>query len=300
MTRAQWVRRQRLAVAVTVILTLLLGGLGALVVRQSMLMAEHDAARDVAFNHAQRIVQRLQEAVGPSFMLASLVQQGGGRVDNFDAIGEGLLHEFPMARAVELAPDGIISQVYPLAGNEPIIGHDLLKDKNRNLEAHTALTTRELTLAGPFDLIQGGVGVVGRYPVYLADRTGRTAFWGFSIVLIRVPDLLKAAGLGGLAGYRYELCRMPPKGGDCVLFARSSEGPLGDRVSVPVNTLHAHWVLSIAPEGGWITGSSSIVQAIAVLALATLMGGLQYWFLFRLQRSLALQESDPSEAAGAT
>lgn len=288
MTGGQWVRRQRLAVAATVVLTLLLGGLGALVLHQSMRMVERDAARDIAFKYAQALAKRLQEAVGPAFMLASLVQQGGGRVDDFDAVGEKLLHDFPMARAVELAPDGVIRQVYPLAGNERIVGHDLLKDRNRNLEAHTALAKRELTVAGPFNLIQGGVGVVARYPVFLADRTGRTAFWGFTIVLIRVPDLLNATGLAGLTGYGYKLCRIPPEGGECVTIASSGEIHAAEGVSVPINTFHAHWVLSVVPATGWGSATAAAVLALAVVALAALLGGLQHLFLSRLRRFRAL------------
>jgi sensor domain CHASE-containing protein len=193
--------------------------------------------------------------------------------------------QFPMARAVELAPGGVIRQVYPLAGNEPIIGHDLLKDRERNLEAYAALTTRQLTLAGPFELLQGGVGVVGRFPIFQSDRTGRSSFWGFSIVLIRVPELLAAAGMTDFEreGYRYELCRIPPNGRACVVFARNGEGALDEAVSVPINTLNARWMLSVSPTAGWGAGKTAAILAAAAVVLALLLGGLQYFFLRRLE-----------------
>lgn len=288
MTTGQWVHRKRMAVGMTFVLALLFGGIVGVALQQSTLTVKRGAARDIAFSHAQRIIQRLQEAIGPTYMLASLVQQGGGRIADFDAVGEELLQNFPMARAVELAPGGVVRQVYPLAGNEAIVGHDLLKDRGRNREAHVALSSRQLTIAGPFELIQGGTGVVARYPVFLPDRNGRSAFWGFSIVLIRVPELLNAAGMTDLAreGYRYELCRIPPNGGDCVAFAHNGDGGVENPVTVPVDVPNAHWVLSVVPDEGWVTTAEKATLAATVLILALLVTGLQYFFLCRLQRAL--------------
>ncbi len=56
-----------------------------------------------------------------------------------------------------LAPNGVVTQIYPLAGNEAAIGHDLLNDPRRRTEARAAIESRKLTLAGPFRLIQGGI-----------------------------------------------------------------------------------------------------------------------------------------------
>lgn len=288
MTAGQWNTRKRVAVGVTILLALLLGAVVGLALQQSMLAVKRGAARDVAFNHAQRIVLRLQEAVGPAYMLASMVQQGNGRVEGFEAAAEELLQAFPMARAVELAPGGVVRQVYPLQGNEAIIGHDLLKDRDRNREAHIAVARRQLTIAGPFDLIQGGVGVVGRYPVFMTDRNGRSSFWGFSIVLIRVPELLNAAGIVEVSrdGYRYELCRVAPSGGECVPFARNGESRLRDPVTVPVDVPNGRWELSLAPEEGWVSRSEKILLVLVVVVVALLLGGLQYLFLRSLQRDL--------------
>lgn len=288
MTSGQWDIRKRVAVGITILLALVLGTIVGLALQQSMLTVKRGIARDLAFSHAQRIVQRLQEAVGPAYMLASLVQQGNGKVDGFEAVGEELLQAFPMARAIELAPGGVVRQVYPLQGNEAIVGHDLLKDRDRNRDAHIAVARRQLTIAGPFDLIQGGVGVVGRYPVFLTDRNGRSNFWGFTIVLIRVPELLNAAGIVEVThdGYRYELCRTPPNGGECTPFARNGETRLQDPVSVPVDVPNGRWELSLEPQDGWISGAERIVLALVVVGVAMLLGGLQYLFLRNLQRNL--------------
>ncbi len=48
---------------------------------------------------------------------------------------------------------------------------------------HTLITQ------GPFELKQGGYGIAVRNPVYLKDENGQEYFWGFTIVILRVPDI---------------------------------------------------------------------------------------------------------------
>lgn len=287
MTAGQWERRKRLATAVTMVILLLLGTIIGLVLDQCLAKTKRNAAQVLGFTHVQRLAQRLDETVAPAYMLAALVQQGNGRVDNFDALGDQLLRAFPIARAVQLAPGGIIRSIYPLQGNEKAIGHDLLKDRERNREAHLALASHQLTVAGPFNLLQGGLGAAARYPVFLTDPHGRDSFWGFAIVLIRVPELLNAAGMLDLSreNYRYELCRIPPDGTECEVFARSGQGRPVDPVILPVDVPNGHWRLSLAPEGGWVSRTDRLLLAAAVVLVAALLGGLHYLFLRNLQRA---------------
>lgn len=44
-------------------------------------------------------------------------------------------------------------------------------------------------MQGPFQLKQGGYGIAVRKPVYLEDESGQEFFWGFTIVIIRVPEI---------------------------------------------------------------------------------------------------------------
>ncbi|WP_414730739.1 CHASE domain-containing protein, partial [Vibrio vulnificus] len=48
-----------------------------------------------------------------------------------------------------ISAEGIIQSIYPLAGNEKAIGHNLLKDDARKKEALNAVESGKLTLAGP-------------------------------------------------------------------------------------------------------------------------------------------------------
>jgi len=235
------------------------------------------AARDFGCRQAQNLSQRLNEAMGATYGLASLVRRGSGSVENFDTEASELMNKFPLARVLELAPKGVVTQVFPLAGNEAIVGHDLLRDKERNREAHLALVNKRLTLAGPVDLIQGGLGAIGRYPIFHSTPDGRQEFWGFSIVLVRVSELLANAGFLQLEadGYAYSLCQLQSGDGGCRLFYSHGKAVLTDPVTIEVSVPNGKWLLSLAPQKGWTTLSDWLTLIFIGLAVAALLGSLQ-------------------------
>lgn len=235
----------------------------------------------LAQGYAQRIQERLQTALASTYVLASAVKQAGGDLQNFNDVAAELITLFPGVNAMQLAPDGIIRDCYPLAGNEASIGHDLLADRKRNREAVQAITTQQLTLAGPFKLIQGGIGAAGRLPVFLTNERNDSHFWGFAIALIRIPNLLDAAGFNGLtkSGYRYELWRIHPETEERDIFARSDDRPLSAPVEYVITVYNGRWILSLAPEAGWVTTSDYIEMFVYSLGVAGLITLLQYAFL---------------------
>lgn len=251
----------------------------------SMEESHRALARDLAMAHGQRMGLRVQEAMGAAYMLASLLPQENWEITNFDAIGAELLYLFPMVSSVQLAPKGVVRQIYPLRGNEAAIGHDLLKDKNRSQEAFLALSSQKLTLAGPFDLIQGGTGLAGRFPVFRNDGGRKQEFWGFTIALIRVEGLLAVAGFSEFSrlGYRYTLCR-EMEGGECRHFTQIQGGSLVEPVTMPIEVPSGRWLLSVAPVEGWNPPWYGWPLLAFAFLVATLAAGVCYLFVRRLRR----------------
>jgi sensor domain CHASE-containing protein len=244
-------------------------------------------ARMLAQGYAQRLQERLQAGLVSTHILASLIKQSGGRLANFDDVAAELLVLFPSVSALAIAPDGVITEMFPLHGNEGAIGHDLLADRKRNREAAVAITTRQLTLAGPFNLIQGGVGTVGRLPVFLLNARNEYQFWGFVSALMRIPTLIDSAGLNDLtnAGYRYELWRIHPDTEERHVFASGGGGAPEEPEEYVVTIFNSRWILSIAPDGGWVsmTDYARILGFAAIAAsLITLLQFLGLRWLHRL------------------
>lgn len=225
--------------------------------------------------HAQRVQDRIQSAVTAAYILGAAVKQGGGRVERFEELAADIMASFPVVSAVELAPGGTIGAIYPLAGNEAAMGHNLLTDRNRNREAHAAIVTRQLTMAGPFDLLQGGgMATVARLPVFLG--TGAQArFWGFAIILVRIPHLLDTSGMSELArsGFHYEFWRLLPDSEERSVFARHGAAP-PDPAEYSITVPNGRWTLSLAPEAGWRDPAADLRLAGIALLVAACLAGL--------------------------
>ena len=249
--------------------------------------SKQEVGRSLAQSFALRISQRANETAGPVYMLASMVKQGAGDLPDFEKVASDLIDEFPLVRALELAPAGVVRQVYPVHGNEAILGHDLLKDKGRNREAHIALAKRQMMLAGPFDLIQGGLGAVARYPVFLSGSQGKSTFWGFTIVVMRVNELLINAGQMELdrKGYIFQLCRVMPDNeeGKCKVFVGTAETEIQDPLVVTVELPNNQWQLSVAPVAGWVSRGEWMATVAFTIGGALLAGLLQFVRLKRLR-----------------
>ncbi|MBT1071272.1 ATP-binding protein [Pelotalea chapellei] len=206
-----------------------------------------------AADHAVLLQRHLERVFSASYALAALVRQGNGVIKDFDTVALQMLPFYPGVAALQLAPEGVIKYTIPRAGNEGAINHDLLKDPVRNKEALLARNTGQLTLAGPFELLQGGLGAVARLPVFLDDPQGHKIFWGFTSVLIRFPETLAPARLSQLTerGLAYELWRKHPDTNKKQIIASSSNLPLEEPVLQSLELPNGTWILSVAPVGGW-------------------------------------------------
>jgi len=137
-----------------------------------------------------RLEQLLKNSQNIALTLALTLDQNGNP-RKFEEIAAEIIKGNPYLQAVQLVPDGIIKYTYPLKGNEKALGMDLFKVSGQNaIASEKAIELRKMYYQGPVDLVQGGQGVIGRLPVYVDNR-----FWGFSAVVIKLDELLKAAGI---------------------------------------------------------------------------------------------------------
>ena len=128
----------------------------------------------------------------------ALTINDNGIPENFDYYGSQLLKSNTNIDVVQLAPKGIIKYIYPLKGNEKAMGLNLLEVANQKEEALKAIKNKQMYFAGPLNLKQGGVGIIGRLPVYNKNK-----FWGFSAVIIKLESLLKVSGIDAVDSSKY-------------------------------------------------------------------------------------------------
>ena len=230
----------------------------------------------VAQDHARATHENVDRALSATYALAAVVHQGHGKVDNFDEVAARMMPFYPGVSVLILAPHGVISHAFPLAGNEKAIGLDLLKDPSMRNEARLARDSGKLTLAGPFELIQGGLGAAARLPIFLDTAQGSSEFWGFANVVMRFPQVLASAQLSKLAqrGLDYKLWRIHPETGQRQIIHESQSAPLIDPQEDTFMVPNGTWTLSVAPHQGWENPSRVSIRALFGLAFSALLAYL--------------------------
>ncbi|WP_231874508.1 ATP-binding protein [Azoarcus sp. KH32C] len=243
---------------------------------ESRQRSERATIQEKIESRAHAVRQVLERSMSATYALAALVRQGGGTIRDFDTLAAQMLPFYPGAAALQLLPGGVIRQVVPLEGNRTAIGHDILHDAGRSREAWLARDTGQLTLAGPFNLVQGGSGVVGRLPVFLDEQTGTKEFWGFVTVVTHLPEVLEPAQLKALAdnGIAYQLWRPHPDNGERQLIAASTPSPLPEPVEASIDIANVRWTLSAAPAAGWANSTELPVNAAFGFAFSAVLAYL--------------------------
>lgn len=115
------------------------------------------------------------------------------------AFAAAVIKDSPIVKNIALAPDNVINFVYPFEGNQSVIGLDYRKNAAQWPMVEKAIETGLPLIAGPLNLVQGGVGIISRTPVYislpgdivtLSDRQ----YWGIVSIVIDFEMLLDRAG----------------------------------------------------------------------------------------------------------
>ena len=213
---------------------------------------KHLSVQKVASHYVSHIGNDLNRALSATYPLGALIRTRNGDASGFKELATEMLTLYPGIASLELQPNGIVKYVVPLEGNESSIGHNLLRNPERNKEAFLARDTGKLTLAGPFNLVQGGVGAVARLPIFLDTNEGKQ-FWGFTAALIRFPDILNAADLPSLAdsGIGYQLSRIHPDTGNTHVISASNTRLIDDPEIFTIDIPNGHWTFQAYPINGW-------------------------------------------------
>ena len=225
-----------------------------------------------ASTYGDRIKNEIINGIEITDILKQILISEKGDFNQFDTIAENIMSD--SIESIQLAPDGIVTDIYPAEGNEA--GKiDLLHDKERRKISCYARDNHTIITQGPFELKQGGCGIAVRNPVYLKDKNEEEYFWGFTIVILRVPDIFSDA-IHALSdfGYEYSLSKTDAPWSDNYTVVYRSDEKLTHPVSYDFTIGEENWKFEITPDNGWrnttlfvaVTGIfTSIILLLSVL-----------------------------------
>lgn len=135
----------------------------------------------------------------------------------FDTYAAAILAREPALINLAAAQNLVISNVYPLEGNEPALGLDYRTNASQFRPIERVIQTESMVVAGPVNLVQGGSAFIGRAPVYVEEDDGTTTFWG-----------IVSAPISELAMYSGSDLFNPELGLDIAIRGRDGLGAEGD------------------------------------------------------------------------
>ena len=222
------------------------------------------SVQKLSSSYVSLIRNNVFQAISATYPLAALIRTQKGDASGFTELATEMLPLYPGAASLQLQPDGILKHVVPLKGNESAIGHNLLLSPDRTKEAFLARDTGKLTLAGPFNLVQGGAGAVARLPVFLKNSQGEKSFWGFTSVLFKFPEVLDSVELNSLveAGIAYELSRIHPDTNKIQIIARSKDALIEHPEQFTIAVPNGVWAFKVSPIKAWYSESFILLMGI--------------------------------------
>lgn len=241
-----------------------------------------------AVTYGQRIENDIENGIEITDTLKQVLINGNGQIINFSKIAENLMSY--SVQSVQLAPNGVVTEIYPEEGNDA--GKiDLLNDSNRGEISNYAKDHRTIIIQGPIELKQGGSGLVVRNPVYLEDENGQEYFWGFTIVILRVPEVFEdSTNALSKFQYNYRLSREVSVLDKNYVVVDANCDKIIRPVTYTFTVGKEKWKLEIMPRAGWSKSKTLYLILFGGLSLVLLLTGLTIVLFLLDERRVELKE----------
>ncbi len=200
-------------------------------------------------------------------------------VANFDSIAPLILANNPEIDVIQYLDSSTIVAVYPLPGNESVIGYDVLENPTIREEVLEAINRKNMFFSGPLALRQGGMGIVGRMPIFNADGSLK----GISAVIIKLETVIKKLEESVLKGQNFgiQLSKINSNSGDLETYIPGNELPLENTENLLSQFIsEGNWTISVwlknstawsdSLPGIWFRAIFSVLMGILAFTFATL------------------------------
>ena len=231
-----------------------------------------------------RIKSQLNRYLDVSEFFQNIIESGHQMdSEEFQALSKTIPDDARIIKAIELAPNGVVKDIYPLKGNEAAFGIDMLNNPARKYEANLAMESGQYTIAGPYELNQGGLGALLFEPIYITDKSGEKSFWGFSILVLDWNRFLEELELDKLAGvsYCYQMWKKDGNSGEKIIIAQGGNEVRKGAVQISCKVPNDTWYFDIIPHTGWVMVRQQALAFLVAVSIAVLAAVICYLILHR-------------------
>lgn len=207
---------------------------------------ENSTLNTASFVIAQNIQQQITMGISSIYTLESMLRLDDFKMNNFEKWAKEIMKNTPYIETIQLAPDGIVSYIYPMNDHKKAIGHNILSDPKRKNGALKALESNDILFVGPLKLIQNNkLAIIARKPISKLENN-KTIFWGFATTIIYIDDLVKTAFKGlDKSKLAFKLYGSNPDFPNSNIILESKKPLATYASSYPINVPNAQWHLVI-------------------------------------------------------
>lgn len=292
------------SLAIYLVRRLAVATLAGLVALGLLELALSDMARSYAENRTRDDVNRFRASLQQVLSRdVQLIRGMTGYVraqpdltpEEFSLIAQDILEGAPdHVVNIALARDLRISHVYPEEGNRAALGLDYRSQPEQWPAVERVIREERIIIAGPIELVQGGIGLIARFPITLrAQDNGDHPLWGIASTVLDFPALLDHAGYRTfLVDYRLALVGRDGDPTSNEIIWGDTDIGVYEPVSLDVVIPTGAWRILAAPREGWPTYFTYLPLLVPVFLVLLLIYALWEISRFRLaeERTVANQE----------
>src|SRR3989338_9072424 len=238
------------------------------------------------------VESELNTSLYMSLGLASHLRASDGKLAEKEMLFllQSLLEQAKHIRNIGLAPDNVLTLIYPVQGNERALGLNYQNLPQQWPEIKQLIADKQPRLVGPVALIQGGEGYVYRLPLFLNDGN----YWGIISTVLDLTSfnqmLLQQAN-----SYQVQVGIREKDGGSGQALFGYSHLFREDALVLDLNIKGAEWQIAVRfmdEAAGWGLWQWRLLGASLSVVFCLMLA----WLLYSYRRSAlfadALQDNE--------
>ncbi|MBI9070792.1 MAG: CHASE domain-containing protein [Melioribacteraceae bacterium] len=218
----------------------------------------------------------------------------------FHQLADQLIKSDSVISTMSLSRDCIINAIFPYKGHESAIGLNLLDHPGRKKIVDETIKTGNTFIAGPVELVEGGIAFISYTPIFDQTKKAGNNFWGMTDIVIWKDKILNEINLKSEDTlYNYAIRGIDGSGYDGEVFLGDSK--IFDKKPVTVDVLlpTGKWILAGMPKNGWNSFLNNIQVITISLYVSAFIISLLIWLLARALFKIRAGEKELKALFGA-
>lgn len=198
----------------------------------------------------------------------------------FDHLADELIRQDTVISTMAISKNCIISAIYPIKGHESALGLNLLEHPFRKKIVDSTIITGNTFVAGPVELVEGGVAFISYTPIFSKLGEEKNKFWGMADIVILKDKLFNEIGLTEIdRNYKYALRGTDGSGMNGACFWGDPNIFEHEPVTVDILLPTGNWSLASVPLKGWESYLNKTEVITIFLYISALIITILIWLL---------------------